>query len=175
MGNNYSSHTLGHKKFQRDGPGQYSTLSKKCKTLESSDFYWDSAPVNPTPLLDLPLHHQPPRPPTHLGKSKLPIYLKFYWKNILYVLNTLAKCRPNRTKLMERYDETENFSLCIILFDKGLIMYLLFPHRYTTCSDPHQCCTHATHTHESPTSPGHTRTNTHHPYRCSDCGHTYRS
>ncbi|KAI5723737.1 hypothetical protein M8J76_010259 [Diaphorina citri] len=39
MGNNYSSHTLGHKKFQRDGPGQYSTLSKKCKTLESSDFY----------------------------------------------------------------------------------------------------------------------------------------
>uniref|UniRef100_A0A8D8PSM8 Protein tweety homolog n=3 Tax=Cacopsylla melanoneura TaxID=428564 RepID=A0A8D8PSM8_9HEMI len=40
MSNNYSSHTLGHKKFQqRDGPGQYSTLSKKCKTLESSDFY----------------------------------------------------------------------------------------------------------------------------------------
>lgn len=39
LNSNYSSHTLGHKKFQRDGPGQYSTLSKKCKTLESSDFY----------------------------------------------------------------------------------------------------------------------------------------
>lgn len=38
-----SSHTLGHghKKQQHrsDGPGQYSTLSKKCKTLESNDFY----------------------------------------------------------------------------------------------------------------------------------------
>ena len=38
-----ASHTLGHghkKQAQRgDGPGQYSTLSKKCKTLESNDFY----------------------------------------------------------------------------------------------------------------------------------------
>lgn len=34
-----SSHTLGHKKPNRDGAGQYSTLSKKCKTLESNDFY----------------------------------------------------------------------------------------------------------------------------------------
>lgn len=40
-----NSHTLGNKKYRGasgipgDGPGQYSTLSKKCKTLESSDFY----------------------------------------------------------------------------------------------------------------------------------------
>jgi len=38
-----ASHTLGHghkKQPQRgDGPGQYSTLSKKCKTLEANDFY----------------------------------------------------------------------------------------------------------------------------------------
>ena len=38
-----TSHTLGHghkKQMQRgDGCGQYSTLSKKCKTLESNDFY----------------------------------------------------------------------------------------------------------------------------------------
>ncbi|XP_054284160.1 protein tweety isoform X2 [Macrosteles quadrilineatus] len=40
-----NSHTLGNKKLRSgdgrlgDGPGQYSTLSKKCKTLESSDFY----------------------------------------------------------------------------------------------------------------------------------------
>ncbi|XP_075231921.1 tweety isoform X1 [Lycorma delicatula] len=35
-----NAHTLGSRKAARgDGPGQYSTLSKKCKTLESSDFY----------------------------------------------------------------------------------------------------------------------------------------
>lgn len=38
-----ASHTLGHghkkQQMQRDGPGQYSTLSKKCKTLEANDFY----------------------------------------------------------------------------------------------------------------------------------------
>lgn len=35
-----NSYTLGSRKSSRmDGPGQYNTLSKKCKTLESSDFY----------------------------------------------------------------------------------------------------------------------------------------
>uniref|UniRef100_A0A0K8THM1 Protein tweety homolog n=1 Tax=Lygus hesperus TaxID=30085 RepID=A0A0K8THM1_LYGHE len=35
-----NSYTLGSRsKSRMEGPGQYSTLSKKCKTLESSDFY----------------------------------------------------------------------------------------------------------------------------------------
>ncbi|XP_014242972.1 protein tweety isoform X1 [Cimex lectularius] len=34
-----NSYTLGSRKSRSDGPGQYNTLSKKCKTLESSDFY----------------------------------------------------------------------------------------------------------------------------------------
>lgn len=45
-----NSHTLGSKKLRAAGmgdrPGQYSTLSKKCKTLESSDFYWGPASLD---------------------------------------------------------------------------------------------------------------------------------
>lgn len=36
-----------HRAGLGDQPGQYATLSKQCKTLESSDFYWGHAPSGP--------------------------------------------------------------------------------------------------------------------------------
>lgn len=36
-----------HRSGLGDQPGQYATLSKQCKTLESSDFYWGHAPAGP--------------------------------------------------------------------------------------------------------------------------------
>lgn len=36
-----------HRSGHGDQPGQYATLSKQCKTLESSDFYWGHAPSEP--------------------------------------------------------------------------------------------------------------------------------
>lgn len=46
-----NSYTLGSrsKAHRQDGPGQYNTLSKKCKTLESSDFYWGQGPCPASP------------------------------------------------------------------------------------------------------------------------------
>lgn len=58
-GGHIHSHPHTHSTLPRahlSGPnhGQYATLSKQCKTLESSDFYWDRAPA---PQVSLP----PPR------------------------------------------------------------------------------------------------------------------